>query len=105
MATIEERERVANRLSYAADDGTENPLGTLKYILGTGVSDTYRDVFRALEGLVKPGTCAWAPGADGIYHTRRGEKHEFIHAGPEENGHRCCPYCGALVVERGWEDW
>ncbi len=104
-ASIEERQRVANRLSYAADDGTENPLGTLKYILGMGVSDTYRDVFRALAMLIGPGTCEWRVDENGVYRTECGLAHVFEFDGVTENGYRCCPYCGALVVERGWEDW
>lgn len=100
-APIEERQRVATRLRHAAIDGTENPLGTLKYILGLGVSDTYRDVFRALAMLIGPGTCAWRADENGVYHTECGLAHVFEFDGVTENGYRYCPYCGGLVVERG----
>lgn len=103
-APIEERQRVASRLSYAAADGTENPLGTLKYILGLGVSDTYRDVFRALAMLIGPGVCEWTVDENGVYRTECGLAHLFEFDGVTENGYRYCPYCGGLIAERKGDD-
>lgn len=48
----ERRKAVAERLRYIASDGTDNPMGSLKYALGLPVTATYRDVLRELAGLI-----------------------------------------------------
>lgn len=52
--TDKERRELADKLRYAAHNGTANPLGTLKELLGMEPGRTYRDVFLALAACVDP---------------------------------------------------
>lgn len=52
--TDEERRELADRLRFAAHNGTTNPLGTLKELLGMEPGRTYRDVFLALAAGIDP---------------------------------------------------
>lgn len=48
-------------------------------------------------------TCKWTEDSDGVWETECGQMHEFITGTPQDNSHRFCPYCGA-VLEQGIRD-
>lgn len=50
--TDKERRELADKLRFAAHNGTANPLGTLKELLGMEPGHTYRDVFLALAASI-----------------------------------------------------
>lgn len=42
-------------------------------------------------------TCEWHEDPDGVWSTGCGTAFEFLTGGPEENGFKFCPYCGAEI--------
>lgn len=41
--------------------------------------------------------CRWTEDSDGNWDTGCGQKHTFMEAGPVENHHAYCPYCGKRI--------
>lgn len=89
--TVESRREVARRLRDSAADGVDNPLRTLKYVLGLGLNKSYRDVFCALADLIDRPTCTPEVGL---------ERQVCSECDVEcIDGFACyCPNCGAEVV-------
>lgn len=102
-ATVEGRERIANRLSDAAyDDEMYAPFDILKRVLGLNDSDSTRSVFLVLEGLIRPGVCAWeeVDNVPRVYRTACG--HVVDADGLRKVAY--CPCCGGAVAIFGKED-
>lgn len=50
------------------------------------------------DAAKRQGTCEWRENArDGNWETGCKETHCFIDAGPKENKHKFCPYCGGKI--------
>ena len=54
----------------------------------------------ARRSRTEPTGCIWTQDDDGVWHTACGQAHVFDTAGPAENHHRYCPYCGKPLVEK-----
>lgn len=99
------RREMAERIRFAAYDGTDKPLGKMKGLLGLEAKDTYRTVFCKLADLIEPRECTMKIGADGIcFCSECSAMLEVKNAVYDTNGGlppRYCANCGAKVTS--WE--
>ncbi len=98
------RREMAERIRYAAVEGTDNPMGTLKHLLGMGAGDTYRHVFCKVADLMEPRSCSvrLEPGTAAGVCSECLARVEAVAAVYDANGGlppRYCANCGAKITE------